>query len=66
MTHETFVTSSWQPITWPFKLALPVSGALLMLQGISECLKCVHTLRTGQWAGASRRALRSWFEAGVT
>lgn len=51
VTHETFVTSSWQPITWPFKLALPVSGALLMLQGLSECLKCVHTLRTGQWPG---------------
>lgn len=51
VTNETFVSSSWQPITWPFKLALPVSGALLMLQGISECLKCVHTLRTGRWPG---------------
>lgn len=49
VTHETFVSSSWQPITWPFKLSVPVAGALLMLQGISECLKCVHTLRSGQW-----------------
>ena len=51
VTNETFVSSSWQPITWPFKLAVPVTGALLMLQGISECFKCAHTLRTGQWPG---------------
>lgn len=48
-TNETFVSSSWQPITWPFKLAMPVAGVLLMLQGASECLKCLHTLKTGQW-----------------
>jgi TRAP-type mannitol/chloroaromatic compound transport system permease small subunit len=49
-TQETFVSSAWQPITWPFKLAMPVAGALLLLQGFSECLKCAHTLRSGQWA----------------
>jgi TRAP-type mannitol/chloroaromatic compound transport system permease small subunit len=47
--NETFVSSSWQPIAWPFKLAMPVAGALLMIQGASEMLKCVHTLRHGQW-----------------
>ena len=47
--NETFVSSSWQPITWPFKLAMPVAGALLLLQGTSECLKCLHTLKTGRW-----------------
>ena len=49
LTHETFVSSSWQPITWPFKLAVPVAGVLLLVQGLSECLKCVHTLRNGEW-----------------
>ena len=49
VTNETFVSSAWQPITWPFKLAMPVAGVLLMLQGVSECLKCLHTLATGQW-----------------
>jgi TRAP-type mannitol/chloroaromatic compound transport system permease small subunit len=48
-TNETFVSSAWQPITWPFKLAMPVAGVLLMIQGASECLKCLHTLETGQW-----------------
>jgi len=51
-TNETFVSSSWQPITWPFKLAMPVAGALLLIQGFSECLKCLHTLRHGQWPDA--------------
>ncbi|MFO1219414.1 MAG: TRAP transporter small permease subunit [Burkholderiaceae bacterium] len=48
--NETFVSSAWQPITWPFKLAMPVAGALLLLQGASECLKCIDTLQRGQWA----------------
>jgi len=48
-TNETFVSSSWQPITWPFKLAMPVAGVLLLLQGVSESLKCLHALRTGAW-----------------
>jgi TRAP-type mannitol/chloroaromatic compound transport system permease small subunit len=49
VTNETFVSSAWQPITWPFRLSLPLAGLLLIIQGISECLKCVHTLRTGAW-----------------
>ena len=48
-TGETFVTSSWQPVTWPFKMAMPVAGVLLLIQGISEVLKAVHTLQHGQW-----------------
>jgi TRAP-type mannitol/chloroaromatic compound transport system permease small subunit len=50
--NETFVSSSWQPLTWPFKLAMPVAGALLLVQGVSECLKCLHTLQTGRWPDA--------------
>jgi TRAP-type mannitol/chloroaromatic compound transport system permease small subunit len=49
VTNETFVSSSWQPVTWPFKLAMPVAGVLLLIQGASECLKCAHTLKTGAW-----------------
>ena len=49
VTNETFVSSSWQPITWPFKLAMPLAGALLLIQGFSECLKCIHTLQHGRW-----------------
>jgi TRAP-type mannitol/chloroaromatic compound transport system permease small subunit len=49
VTHETFVSSSWQPITWPFKLMMPLTGLLLLVQGFSECLKCVYAIRFGQW-----------------
>lgn len=52
LTNETFVSSSWQPITWPFKLSMPLAGALLLVQGVSECLKCIHTLREGRWPDA--------------
>ena len=47
--NETFVSSAWQPITWPFKLGMPLAGALLLIQISSECLKCLHTLHTGRW-----------------
>jgi len=49
VTSETFVSSSWQPVTWPFRLAMPLAGALLLIQGASEMCKCIHTLRHGQW-----------------
>lgn len=49
VNNETFVSSSWQPVTWPFRLAMPVAGALLLIQGLSEVLKCLHTLATGEW-----------------
>jgi TRAP-type mannitol/chloroaromatic compound transport system permease small subunit len=37
---ERIVTSPWLPIVWPFKLMMPLTGALLLLQGISECIRC--------------------------
>ena len=49
-TNETFVSSPWTPLTWPFKMMMPLAGLLLIVQGISECLKCVDTIRTGEWA----------------
>lgn len=48
-TNETFVSSSWQPIAWPFKLAMPLTGALLLIQGFSECLKCIYAIKLGHW-----------------
>ncbi|HRD85200.1 MAG TPA: TRAP transporter small permease subunit [Rubrivivax sp.] len=48
-TRETFVSSAWQPITWPFKATMPLAGALLLVQIASECCKCLHVLQRGQW-----------------
>ena len=34
---------------YPFKFIIPVAGAIIMLQGISEILRCIVCLRTGEW-----------------
>jgi TRAP-type mannitol/chloroaromatic compound transport system permease small subunit len=32
-----------------FKTLIPISGLLLLLQGIAEIVRCVQCLKTGQW-----------------
>ncbi|MFT7531861.1 MAG: TRAP-type mannitol/chloroaromatic compound transport system permease small subunit, partial [Gammaproteobacteria bacterium] len=32
-----------------FKTLIPLAGGLLILQGISECLRCWRAIRDGQW-----------------
>lgn len=34
---------------YPFKFVIPVSGAVLLLQGFAEIARCVICLRDGQW-----------------
>jgi TRAP-type mannitol/chloroaromatic compound transport system permease small subunit len=46
---ERIMTSPWMPLVWPFKFALPLATALLLLQGLSELLKSVHAARKGEW-----------------
>lgn len=55
LTDERFVTSPWMAVTWPFKLVMPVTGALLVIQGIAEVLKCLHVLSTGRWPQEAER-----------
>jgi TRAP-type mannitol/chloroaromatic compound transport system permease small subunit len=45
--HST-VTAEGPPI-YHFKAVIPVAGALLMLQGLAEILRCVACLKTGAW-----------------
>jgi TRAP-type mannitol/chloroaromatic compound transport system permease small subunit len=45
--HST-VTAEGPPI-YHFKAVIPVAGALVMLQGLAEILRCVACLRTGAW-----------------
>lgn len=56
----TFAADSWaihegSPLTpdgppvYPFKTVIPIAGALLLLQGIAEILRCVLCLRAGAW-----------------
>ena len=43
-------TFNAQPLPlYPFKFVIPVAGAILLLQGIAEMIRCVICLRTGEW-----------------
>jgi TRAP-type mannitol/chloroaromatic compound transport system permease small subunit len=34
---------------YPSKTLIPIAGALLLLQGISEVVRCIRCIRSGQW-----------------
>jgi TRAP-type mannitol/chloroaromatic compound transport system permease small subunit len=34
---------------YPFKFMIPLAGALVLMQGISEIIRCVVCLKTGAW-----------------
>ena len=40
--------TAWRPILWPLKAVIPATALLLMLQGVSELLKSLYAVRTGQ------------------
>jgi TRAP-type mannitol/chloroaromatic compound transport system permease small subunit len=45
--HSSFSPSG--PPIYPFKALIPIAGCLLLLQGIAEIIRCVITLKRGQW-----------------
>jgi TRAP-type mannitol/chloroaromatic compound transport system permease small subunit len=49
LTDERFVSSPWMAVTWPFKLTMPLTGLLLLIQGVSEFCKCIDAIITGAW-----------------
>lgn len=34
---------------YPFKLMIPLAGAIVLMQGMAEILRCIVCLRTGAW-----------------
>ena len=46
--RETTFNATPLPI-YPFKFIIPIAGATVLLQGISEIIRCIVCLRTGQW-----------------
>lgn len=44
---ETSEQTPWRPILWPFKAVVPLAALLLLIQGVSETIKCLHAARTG-------------------
>jgi len=47
--HEHSTVTAEGPPVYPFKTVIPVAGALVMIQGMIEIVRCVVCLRTGQW-----------------
>lgn len=45
--HSTLTANG--PPLYPFKMVIPVSGVLLLLQGLVEIVRCVLCLRDGAW-----------------
>lgn len=42
---EVIISSPWMPIIWPMKAAIPLSIALMLLQGVSETIKAYYAWR---------------------
>jgi TRAP-type mannitol/chloroaromatic compound transport system permease small subunit len=46
--EHSSVTADGPPI-YHFKTMIPIAGALIILQGMAEIVRCVVCLRTGEW-----------------
>jgi TRAP-type mannitol/chloroaromatic compound transport system permease small subunit len=46
--NERSTLTPWQPILWPFRAVVPLTAALLFVQGISELMKSLWAWRTGK------------------
>ena len=48
INEHSNITADGPPI-YPFKTVIPIAGAVLLLQGIVEIVRCVICLREGDW-----------------
>jgi hypothetical protein len=48
IAEHSNVTAEGPPIYY-FKTVIPIAGALVMLQGLAEIVRCIECLRTGAW-----------------
>jgi TRAP-type mannitol/chloroaromatic compound transport system permease small subunit len=46
--HEQTFNADPLPV-YPFKFMIPLAGALVLMQGISEIIRCLVCLKTGEW-----------------
>jgi TRAP-type mannitol/chloroaromatic compound transport system permease small subunit len=37
--------SAWRPVIYPLKAVIPLTAALMLLQGLSELIKCLRVIR---------------------
>ena len=46
--HEQTFNADPLPV-YPFKFMIPLAGATVLMQGVSEIIRCVVCLKTGEW-----------------
>ena len=44
---ETSEQTPWRPLLWPYKMVVPLTCLMLLIQGVSETIKSVWAARTG-------------------
>ena len=47
---ERSLQSPFGPIIWPLKMVIPATAFFLLLQGVSQVIKCVRCLQRGSWS----------------
>ncbi|GLK86265.1 TRAP transporter small permease subunit [Ancylobacter defluvii] len=45
--HSSFSPDG--PVIWPFKALIPITGVLMLLQGVVEVARCIICIRDGDW-----------------
>src|SRR5688500_9923767 len=53
INEHSNVTADGPPV-YPFKMIIPLSGAILLAQGIVEIVRCVICIRQGEWPSRQR------------
>ena len=48
INEHSNVTADGPPV-YHFKTVIPIAGALIMLQGVGEIIRCIVCLQTGEW-----------------
>ena len=51
MKTNQVTNSMWHPITWPVKLAMPLGGFLLLMQGTADFIRDLHLAIRGRSMG---------------
>jgi TRAP-type mannitol/chloroaromatic compound transport system permease small subunit len=46
---ERGMDTAWMPYLGPVKSCIPIGVAFLLIQGVSELLKCFYAVRRGRW-----------------
>ena len=46
---ERGMDTAWMPFVFPIKTVLPIGVLFLMIQGVSELLKCIYAATKGRW-----------------